>query len=96
MIIFEIKNLEKSVSEATDSHLAGIGTLKIQVAGLHRAGPSAALDKKILFKACKMLFVFIYIFNIPHFFTFFKYFYIFFVFCIKVSLSKNSKNEIFP
>ena len=53
LIIIEIKNLEKSVSEATDSHLAGIGTLKIQVAGLHRAGPSTTLDKIILFKSIK-------------------------------------------
>ena len=43
------------------THLSGIGTLKIQVAGLHRASPSATLDKLSILviishlqKNCKM------------------------------------------
>ena len=83
LVIIEIKNLEKSVSEATDSHLSGIGTLKIQVAGLHRASPSTALDKKIVFKSIKRFFVII-MYLIYHTFLCFSSTFIYFFHFITV------------
>jgi hypothetical protein len=36
-----------SIRTSSADFLAGFGTLQMQVAGLHRAGPSATLDKAV-------------------------------------------------